>query len=622
MLSLVDQYCPHIHEATITASVYDPYSQTKVTGDADGVIAVFRGSELRPFVTFQMDGAIDSSLSLTPRGGYLAVGDSQGSIRVYDLTTLHPTFEESRSGQRGRSRAFRSISLSPSGSMLAAISIDGILRIWDLHSGDRQNFRGFGGSSLEFDLRGERLLLIGQDSQPKLFDLHRSELIKLAKANTLVEHAIFSRDGQYIFAAGPGGFIVYQTGTLQIINGKAAQKSSGIVAIAMHPAENKIAAFTKKSAYVMTCPELEIYDTFKHGAPNASNAAIWDYEDIWIGGSDGILHSREKSIGIPPTHLVCGVGAHRVTAHSNIVSIWKENNRRHLFSVKEHIKDTKISRNGRFLVISYHNAPVQVFQMHNQKLILQGPAETNNAKNVLISPKTIAIELENGGCYWWNFKSSSSQGMQIQWARNITITGGGNWLGVVTPEGRIQVIDTITGKKVIPDPKPTAQAEIAKLSFVNKSSILLTVDAEGYLISYDLSESGDEGATGNDIIQINCDIDDIWGIVGGQIVVLKLLDDEGTKFLYLDITESQPPKIVTNIDVSATIDPETGHILCPAKCGAMIEKRMIEMEGTYQRLLADPKEHLVLRNLPNNEWIAYQETSILGISQGANSYLV
>ena len=31
--------------------------------------------------------------------------------------------------------------------------------------------------------------------------------------------------------------------------------------------------------------------------------------------------------------------------------------------------------------------------------------------------------------------------------KNICLTEGGKWLGVVTPQGRIQIIDTKTGKK-------------------------------------------------------------------------------------------------------------------------------------------------------------------------------
>jgi hypothetical protein len=622
MYSLVEQYCPHIHEASISATVFEPYGQIKAVADQNGLVAVFRGSDVRPFLTVQMDDCVNNSLALTPQGSLLAIGDNQGNIKLIDLKTQHPVFEESRAGQRGRSRAFRSLSLSPTGSKLAAISIDGILRVWDLITGKRQNFRGFGGSSLEFDARGDRLLLIGQDNQPKLFDLPRSEVIPLAKATTLVEHASFSRDGTFIFAAGPGGFIVFQMSTLQIINGKAAQKSSGIVSIAIHPTENKVAAFTKRSTYVMTCPELEIYDNFRHGSPNVTNTAIWDHNDIWIGGSDGILHSRQNNIGIPPTHISNGIGEFRITAHSNIVSVWQQNQRQHLFGVKEHIKEAMITRNGRFLVLNYEQTNVQVFQVHNQKMILQGPPDTQDSKKVLISPKTIAVELKRGGCYWWNFKSSSSQGMQINWARNIALTGGGNWLGVVTPEGRIQIIDTQTGRKALPDPKPNAPAEIIHIAFVNKSSTLLTVDSEGYLISYDLSTSGKDGATGKDIIQINCTVENIWGITGGQIVVAKINDGDGSKLLYLDVEEQQPPQIVTNISSETSIDPHSGNILIPAKCGAMLELKMIIQEKDFQRILPEPHEYRVLRNLPNHEWIAYQDTSILGLSSGANAYLV
>ncbi len=618
MPSLVDLYCPYVHESPITSASYEGYNQTKAIGDQDGNIAVYRGTTQRPLATFSMDASVEA-LNITPQGHFLAAGDNQGSIRIFDLNTTSISFEEKREGRRGQSRAFRAVTMSPSGSMLASISIDGILRIWDLRTGERQNYKGFVGSSLEFDARGERLLVIGEDLQPKLFHLPLNEIHPLEKAFTSIEHVRFTKDYQYIFAAGVGGFVLYQTSSLRVLNGKAAQKSSGLLSIQVSPIENKVAAFSKRSVYLMTTPDLEIYDQFAHKSPKATNSSIWDHQGVWIGGADGIMHTKGESLATPATHFVSGKGEYRVSCHDHMVAIFKKDARIHLFSVGKTIKEACISRNGDFLVLSLYKGPMQAYQLKTGKMILEAPPETQNPKSIWCSPNCIAIELEQGGGYWWSFRSNN--GMQIQWARNITLTNGGNWLGTLTPEGRIQIIDCHTGKKALPDPKPTSQAEIEKIAFMNKSSKLVAIDSDGYLISYNLEESGIDGATGKDVMQINSKVRRLWGLQQGDFVVIELGDEQARQLLYLDLSEEQDPQIIENLSPAIQVDNISGKILQPTKCSSILEYSMFLKSDQQSRLQSEPFEAKVYRNLPNKEWIIFKENSIIAISPEAHDYL-
>ena len=618
MSSIVDLYCPYVHESPITSASYEAYNQTKAIADQAGNIAVYRGSTKRPMATFLMDASVEA-LSITPQGHLLVAGDNQGSIVVFDLNTTAIFFEERREGARGQSRAFRAVAISPTGTMLAAIAVDGILRIWNLRTGERQNYRGFVGSSLEFDARGERLLVIGEDKQPKLFHLQLNEIHPLDKAFTSIEHVRFTKDYQYIFAAGAGGFVLYQTSSLQVVNGKAAQKSSGILSIQVSPSDNNVAAFSKRSIYLMTTPDLEIYEQFPHKAPKPSNSSVWDHQGIWIGGGDGIMHSKSSSLAVPATHYISGKGNHRVSCHNNVVAIFKKDTRTHLFSAGKTIKEASLSRNGEFLVLSFYQAPIQAYQLKTGKMLLQAPAETQNPKAIWCTPNCIAIELENGGGYWWSFKTNL--GMQIQWARNITLTNGGNWLGTLTPEGRIQIIDCHTGKRALPDPQPTSQAEIQKISFLSKSSKLVALDADGYLICYDLSKSGVEGAVGKDIMQINTPVKRLWGIQQGDFAVLELGDDTKSQLLYLDLSEQQDPQIIEDLSPALQIDNITGQILQPAKCSSILQYSVFTKDNQGQLLQPNVFDAKIYRNLPNQEWIIFRENSIIAISDGANDYL-
>ena len=615
MHPLAQRYVPNTHQNPITAAAYDYYSQTKATADAAGNVVVYRGHPPRPFHQFAMGAQVTGAMAIAQGGERLAVGDDNGSIQVVHLNTTTPIFEEKREGARGMVRAFRAIALSPSGNLLAALSKDNILRVWNLQTGERQNFRGFTGVSLEFDMRGERLLLVGEDGQPKLFNITRHEILPFQKPFTPIQHVCFSRDFQHVFAAGPGGFVVYQTATLQTINGQAAQKMSGLVAIASHPTENSIALFSKRSAYCIKVPSLEIFDQLAHGAPNPENAGLWTLEGVEIGGSDGIMHSRKGESAIPATTGVYSIGDYRLLIHNTQIVIFTEAGRIIHQNLQHPITQAKIARNGQILIVGFVNQPIQAFQVQatGLKKILDGPADTANPKSIWASPMCIAVEKPNGGCYWWPLQTA--QGMQIPWAHDICLTEGGKWMGVITPQGRIQIIDTRTGKKALVDPKPTSQAQIVKIAFMGKSSNLLALDQDGYLIRYDLSQGMMDGADGIDVLQINSDVHQLVGLHGGEIAVLLLAETETHgQLLYLPITNLDGANLLENIPLQSSINPKNGHICQPTISAAALEEQMVHQ----QQVLDTPVNAVVYRSLPNGEWIVFNEHTTLAMS--ANVY--
>ena len=622
MHKLVERFKPHIHQAPITAATYDVQSQTKATADEQGHIVVYRGSPPRPFYTFQMGASVQGSMTLSQGGERLAVGDNNGSIVVLNLNTTSPLFEEKRDGARGKVRAFRALAMNPSGTVVAGLSKDNIVRVWDLRTGERQNFKGFMGAALEFDMRGERLLLIGEDGQPKFLHLKRQEIFPFDKPFTPIDHLCFSKDYQHIFAAGPGGFIVYQAATLQIVNGQAAQKMSGLVSIAAHPFENQVAMFSKRSAYMIELPSLEITGNFSHGAPNPSNSGIWALEGVSIGGADGIMHSKEGESAVPPTTGVYGCGDYRLLMHHNQLTIFTENGRQHHVKLPYPAQDVKISRNGQVFIVAYEQHPIQAYQFKNNQAvkILDGPSSTVNPKSIWASPSAVAVELQGGGCNWWNFQTG--QGLQIPWAKHITLTEGGKWLGVITPQGRIQVIDTRTGKKALMDPKPTSSTPIVQLAFMGKSSLLLAIDADGYLISYDLAKGLIEGANGEDIIQINSSVERLVGLHGGQIAMLFLTDATNTshqtaQLLVLPLQNIDKAGLFEDIPLASSVNPRTGNILQPATASAALEEQLI----AQQQVLTEPQNPVVFRSLPNNEWIVFNEHTTLAMSNNVYSQL-
>ena len=68
--------------------------------------------------------------------------------------------------------------------LIAAIAKDGLLRLWDLTTKERDAWREFTGNTVEFDQRGERVLLIDPDGHPQMFDLTTRKPLYMDKLQT------------------------------------------------------------------------------------------------------------------------------------------------------------------------------------------------------------------------------------------------------------------------------------------------------------------------------------------------------------------------------------------------------------------------------------------------------
>jgi hypothetical protein len=149
------------------------------------------------------------------------------------------------------------------------------------------------------------------------------------------------------------------------------------------------------------------------------------------------------------------------------------------------------------------------------------------------------------------------------------------------------------------------------MAFINRSPELLVLDEEGVLGHYDLSDSvqGGPEAVGRDVLSINVPVDQIWGITGGELAVLRLPEAETCSLLWVDIHACEVVNEVTGLPLDAEIDIENNRIILPARAGAMVER---SRTGSELR---------VLRNLADGEWISFAANGILSASAGAGSTL-
>src|SRR5690349_18788640 len=276
-LSLIDRYCASPHAAPLTAAAHDPQSGATVTADEWGTVAITRPNESYPGLLFDMGSPVTGAVAVCAGGALVAVGDDQGTIAVYKTWDGTCVFEDTKEGAAGATRAMRAVAFNPQATIIATLSLDGIVRIYDIQRWERlANYQGFSGESIEFNDRGDRLLVIDTLGQPKLLDLMSQEQLDLEMVPGGVRSARFTPDGRHVVAIGQAGITLIGLPDGRIRHSFSAKGSSGMLAIAISPNGEALAAVTGRSVHTFTLPELQPTTSEKHGAAEPTSAAIWD----------------------------------------------------------------------------------------------------------------------------------------------------------------------------------------------------------------------------------------------------------------------------------------------------------------------------------------------------------
>ncbi len=606
MSSLVDQFCSNVHDAPVTAAVYDPHSGTVATADAAGRVAVTRPGERSPGLVFTPGDAIDGGLALVRGGALLAVGDRSGSVMVFRTATGEPTFEELREGPAGRVRAMYGLALSPEGRLLASIAADGLIRIWDLASGERvESWRGFGGRDIAFDAYGDRLLAVGDDGQPRVIDLRAREGVPVDRIQMDTCWVRFTADNTHVLAAGPAGVAMLRLLDGALVGSFASRGGSGLIGVVLSPDSSQLAAITRRSKHTFSLPDMQPVGSERHGAPRPSGAAIWLPRGVLVGGDDGLLHDGALGAAAAPVSAVAGFGAARVVAHGPELAIWREHRRVGVAPLRAPASRVRVDREGRYAAVLGEGSPLAVVDLRSGREIFSASAKTVGAPDFALGGSVVAARLRAGGLRWWDLQNSRA--FELDWPAAMALSGSGSWLAVVTPRGRVRVLSTATGEDEVEPPLPLADLPITQLAFVNRRPELLVVDRDGVLGFYDLAAGIRAGrpAEGRDVIDFNVEVDRVWGLTGGEFCMLRLPEGDACTILTVDIHRCDVVAEVTDLYRYAQVDPESGAILEPARAGALLER---DLQG---------REVRVLRTLPGDQWIAFGERGTLDASEGA-----
>lgn len=605
MPSLVDQFCPNHHDTPVLAACFDPHSGTMATADAGGTVSVQRQGESTPGLVFSAGAASIRALSLVRGGMLLALGDDDGTVAVYRTDSGELVFREARDGSRGKVRAMRGVALSPEGGRLAAIAKDGILRIWDLGRQEREfAWQGFSGSTVAFDPRGQRLLALDTEGQVRLTDLMTVQGLYVARLPTSAQLARFTVDGTHILAAGLSGLSLLRVQDGALLGTFAARGGSGIINLLLRPDGTQAAVVTQNSVHVFSLPALARVDGTPHGAPEPTGAAMWTYQGVRVAGSDGRLHAGGDA-GPGSVRFASGFGSARLAVHRAAVSVWKDDRRTLTFPTDRPLREAHIDRDGRLAVVVPEEGSVRVHNCTTGEQVFDTGTEPGGPREVAVGGTVVVVQTPDGGIRWWDL--GRNLGFQLQWPAAMALSNGGTWLGVVTPKGRVRILDPGTGKDALPPPAPLADSvRVRALAFVNRRPDLLVLDEEGVLGHYDLSGSarGGEPAQGRDVLQINGEVDRLWGITGGRLCVLRLQEDAGATLLWVDLQQQELVAEVTGLDRNVWVDAESGAALEAARAGAIVERGR------------DGAEQQVYRVLSGSEWVSFGWRGILHNSPG------
>lgn len=606
--SIVDRYCASAHNGPVTAAAFDAQSGAMATADEWGTVAITKPGDQYPGIIFDMGYPVHGAIAVTAGGALVAVGDDQGSVAVYKTWDGSCVFEDVRDGAAGEARAMRAMTFNPQGTILATLSIDGIIRIFDIQRWERvANYQGFSGESLQFNDRGDRLLCIDNLGQPKLLDLMSQEQIDLELVPGGVRVARYTPDYRKVVTIGQAGVTLIGLPDGRILNSFSARGSSGMLTIVISPRGDELGAITGRSVHRFSLPELQPVGSDKHGAGDPTSAALWDWRGVAVGGADGLLHRPGARPSLEPVLSCSGFGDHRVAVHGEKLAVWHKQRQKRPFSGKRRFIEVKIDRDGRLIIgLPDDGSGVQVFEARTGRHLFDAGNDTADTPKMEVGGSIVACGLSKGGLRWYDLKQNSV--FELPWVRTFALSGSGTWLAVVTPKGNVRVLDPTTGKDAIPRPEPLADVAVALVSFVNRRPDMLVLDTEGVLGQYDLTDSVKENtpAIGRDVLDLNVEVDRLWGITGGTYAAVRFQEAErGTaSVIYVDLTTGEVKSEVPDLLPYAWVDPETGDILQPARGAAILE---LDMHGVEKR---------VLRALPEGEWVSFNAKGIFDSSEG------
>lgn len=625
--SLLDVWNPEPHEVAITAAAWDRASGLRVTADRSGLVALSTDDLSTPGRSWQ-HAPVQGALALSPGGALLAVGDNAGALAVYRTADGEPVFLDTRDDGSGPTRAMRGLAFSPDGDRIAALAIDGRLRIINLRTRERvATFPDFTGHVVDWDATGSRLVAIDHLRQPVIVELIGRKRLALPTVPGGAQLARFVPQANALLVLGPTGIYLVDIAANAIIAQRVADRSSGMLDLVLAPSGDRFAVITARSIHFFAVEGVAYLESLRHAAPEPTGVAIWDDVGVAVAGVDARLHRPDVESAPPPSVCVVAIGKWRACGHEHVVSMWQDNHRRRTFipsvltpggdrvpapmSPGGRVLELRLDRDGGLLALLPEHGPLHVYSADTGRLLFQAGDDTVDTPRFDVAVGVVGCLLPQGGLRWTDL--TTNQTFNLPWVQDFDLSGGGTWIAVITPKGRVRILDPKSGALVMPELPLIGDAPVRQLAFCEASPNLLVLDADGALGLYDLAPAARDGKAADTylISQIHeANVDQIWGLADGKRAAIRILEADGTATIaYIDLDTGNLSSELAGLIPYASLDPVSGAVVEPTRGAAMLERDALG------------RETRVMRSLPSGEWITYTHHGVSAASGGAKRLL-
>ena len=183
------------------------------------------------------------SVALDPRGGTLASGSGDNTVKLWDMRSgkLFRTLEEHKGW-------VWSVALDPEGGTLASGSVDSTVKLWEARSGKLlRTLEGHQSTvnGVAFDPQGEMLATGSHDNTVKLWEARSGNLLLTLERHTAPVHSIaISRAGHLLASKGRAKTVLWNCETWETVAviPEPTNKDWWIPGVAFHPTLPLLAA--------------------------------------------------------------------------------------------------------------------------------------------------------------------------------------------------------------------------------------------------------------------------------------------------------------------------------------------------------------------------------------------